>query len=227
MPRRPRIASGGLVYHVLNRRVGRLPLFETDRDYLAFERVLEQAIVRSGIRLIAYCVMPNHWHLLLWPRADAELSETLRWLTVTHTQRWHAAHRTAGTGPLYQGRFKSFPVQNDAHFLAVARYVERNARRANLVRQAENWRWGSLWRHSRGDAKTRAILSAWPVDRPPHWLRQVNRAETASELEALRHCVRRGRPYGNPRWQTRIAQRLSLESTLRPRGRPRKAKDTP
>ena len=127
MPRRPRIATGGLVYHVLNRRVGRLPLFETDRDYAAFERVLEAAIARTGIRLLAYCVMPNHWHLLLWPRGDDALSETLRWLTVTHTQRWHAAHRTAGTGSLYQGRFKSFPVQTDAHFLTVARYVERNA----------------------------------------------------------------------------------------------------
>lgn len=227
MPRRPRIASGGLVYHVLNRRVGRLPLFETDRDYVAFERVLEQAVVRSGIRLTAYCVMPNHWHLLLWPRGDAELSETLRWLTVTHTQRWHAAHRTAGTGPLYQGRFKSFPVQSDAHFLAVARYVERNARRANLVRQAENWRWSSLWRHYRGNAQARALLSTWPVDRPPHWLSHVNRAESPSELEALRHGVRRGRPYGSTRWQTQIAQRLSLESTLRPRGRPRKMQGKP
>src|SRR5487761_154987 len=144
MPRRPRIASGGLVYHVLNRRVGRLPLFETDRDYVAFERVLEQAVVRSGIRLTAYCVMPNHWHLLLWPRGDAELSETLRWLTVTHTQRWHAAHRTAGTGPLYQGRFKSFPIEEDEHLLSVLRYVERNALRGNLVSEAESWPWSSL-----------------------------------------------------------------------------------
>ena len=116
MPRRPRIATGGLVYHVLNRRVGRLPLFDTNQDYVAFERVLEETIARTGIRLLAYCVMPNHWHLLLWPRNDEDLSESLRWLTVTHTQRWHVAHRTAGTGPLYQGRFKSFPVQTDAHF---------------------------------------------------------------------------------------------------------------
>ena len=138
MPRRPRVATGGLVYHVLNRRVGRLPLFEQEPDYAAFERILEEAIARSGIRLSAYCLMPNHWHLLLWPRHDDQLSETLRWLTVTHTQRWHAAHRTAGTGPLYQGRFKSFPVETDDHFLTVARYVERNALRARLVRRAEN-----------------------------------------------------------------------------------------
>jgi hypothetical protein len=88
------------------------------------------------MRLLAYCLMPNHFHLLVWPRADGDLSQFLRWLTVTHTQRWHAHHRTAGTGHLYQGRFKSFPVQSDEHFLTVCRYVERNALRANLVGRA-------------------------------------------------------------------------------------------
>lgn len=225
MPRRPRIATGGLVYHVLNRRVGRQLLFEKDTDYVAFERILEEAVARSGIRLTAYCVMPNHWHLLLWPRHDDELSETLRWLTVTHTQRWHAAHRTAGGGPLYQGRFKSFPVQTDAHFLTVARYVERNALRANLVRRAENWRWGSLWRQYKSDAKARALLSEWPVQRPRNWLGHVNRAETPQELEALRRSAQRGQPFGGEAWRIRTAKRLSLESTLRPRGRPRREGD--
>lgn len=224
MPRRPRVATGGLVYHVLNRRVGRAPLFETEKDYTAFERILEEAIARTGMRLLAYCLMPNHWHLLLWPRGDHELSETLRWLTVTHTQRYHAFHNTAGSGPLYQGRFKSFPVQADEHFLAVARYVERNALRAHLVRRAENWHWGSPWRYHQGEPKAKALLSAWPVPRPRHWLASLNRAETARELEALRRSVNRGSPFGNPPWQTRTAKRLSLESTLRPRGRPRREK---
>jgi putative transposase len=227
MPRRPRLATGGLVYHVLNRRVARRPLFDTDRDYADFERALEEAIMRTGIRLTAYCVMPNHWHLLLWPRTDDKLSETLRWLTVTHTQRWHAAHRTEGDGPLYQGRFKSFPAQNDEHFLTVARYVERNALRTHLVRRAENWRWGSLWRQYAGDAKAKALLSDWPAARPRNWLGYVNRAETPLKLEALRKSVQRGCPFGSESWQTRTAKRLSLESSLRPRGRPRKEGDTP
>ena len=162
--------------------------------------------------------MPTHWHLLLWP----QLSETLRWLTLTHTQRRHAFHATAGTGALYQGRFKAFPVQADAHFMSVARYVERNALGANLVRCAENWRWGSLWRRFMGDAKAKALLSAWPVPRPRNWCTYVNSAETAAELQTLRHAVQRGCPFGSAPWQTRVAKRLSLESTLRPRGRPRK-----
>lgn len=139
MPRRPRLAAAGLAYHVLNRRVGRLPLFEKPADYAAFEKVLQEAVERTRIRIAAYCLMSNHWHLLLWPRHDGELSDVLRWITVTHSQRWHAHRHTAGTGPIYQGRFKSFPVKTDEHFLTVARYVERNPLRARLVDRAEAW----------------------------------------------------------------------------------------
>ncbi len=123
MPRRPRLAMGGLVYHVLNRAVGRGTLFEKHADYEAFEHVLKQAWDRHGTRIVSYCLMPTHWHLVLWPRKDDELSEFMRWLTVTHTQRRHAHYHSAGTGPVYQGRFKSFPIQQDAHFLTVCRYV--------------------------------------------------------------------------------------------------------
>ena len=130
MPRRPRISTGGLAYHVLNRRIGRLPLFESPKDYTLFETILNEAVEHRQVRIAAYCLMPNHWHLLLWPREDGELSEVMRWITVTHTQRWHAYHQTAGTGPVYQGRFKSFPIQTDDHFITVARYVERNPLRA-------------------------------------------------------------------------------------------------
>jgi len=221
MPRRLRIATGGLAYHVLNRRVGRLPLFESPADYAAFETVLQQAVAQTRIRIAAYCLMPNHWHLLLWPRKDGELSEVLRWISVTHTQRWHSYRNTAGTGPVYQGRFKSFPVQTDDHFLTVARYVERNARRAKLVRRAEAWKWSSLWRRGQGNPQHAAWLSSWPVERPQNWLVRVNETETAEELEALRCSVQRGRPFGNPAWVVRMAKRLDLESTLRPRGRPK------
>src|SRR5207244_3632564 len=133
MPRSARNAPGGLVYHVLNRAVARLPLFQKDGDYAAFERVLAEALARHPIRLLSYCVMPNHWHMVLWPKKDGELTAFLRWLTHTHTMRWHAHYHTSGTGHLYQGRFKSFPIEADDHLYAVLRYVERNALRAGLV----------------------------------------------------------------------------------------------
>ena len=137
MGRPLRTAPGDLVYHVLNRANGRQPLFEKDGDYAAFERVLAEACQRVPMRILAYCVMPNHWHLVLWPYLDGDLSHFMGWLTLTHTQRWHAHHHTVGHGHLYQGRFKSFLVQQDAHLLAVCRYVERNALRAGLVERAE------------------------------------------------------------------------------------------
>lgn len=221
MPRRPRLAAGDLAYHVLNRRVGRLPLFETRTDYSVFEKILAEAHANSRIRIAGYCLMPNHWHLLLWPRRDGELSDVLRWITVTHTQRWHAQHHTAGTGPVYQGRFKSFPIQADEHFRTVVRYVERNPLRAKLVRQAENWQWSSLWRRTQGDPTLTAWLSDWPVDRPRNWVAQVNRPDAGEELETLRLSAQRGRPFGEEAWVNRIVKRFGLESTLRPRGRPK------
>ncbi len=222
MPRRPRVAPGGLVYHCLNRGVARLALFEKREDYAAFERVLEEAAQRHPMRILAYCVMPNHWHLVLWPRRDGELTDFVRWLTHTHTMRWHAHFETSGSGHLYQGRFKAFPVETDDHYYSVARYVERNALRAGLVSRAEEWRWSSLWRRQSEDQRVRGLLHDWPLPFPRRWLETVNRPQTEAELAALRQSVNRGAPFGTPEWQTRTAKKLGLEWTLRARGRPRK-----
>jgi REP-associated tyrosine transposase len=221
MPRRPRLATGGLAYHVVNRRVGRLPLFEKPADYLAFENILREAHERTGVRISAYCLMPNHWHLLLWPREDGELSEVMRWITVTHTQRWHAHRHSAGTGPVYQGRFKSFPVQTNEHFVTVARYVERNARRANLVPRAEEWRWSSLFQYVHRGIRFFDVINRWPVERPKDWVCFVNDHEKDSELEDLRSAAQRGRPFGAEDWMLETAKRLGLISSLNPRGRPK------
>jgi putative transposase len=148
-----------MVYHVLNRANGRQTLFTQEADYTAFERVLAEAVQRVDMRLLAYCIMPNHWHLVLWPRGDGDVSRCIGWLTLTHTQRWHAYHHTTGAGHLYQGRFKSFPVQTDAHFLTVCRYVERNPVRAGLVLRAECWRWGSLWQREQRYAAVQGMMS--------------------------------------------------------------------
>ena len=112
MGRPKRAADGGLIYHVLNRANARLPIFEKAGDYEAFERVLSEAVERTGTRLLAYCLLPNHWHLVVLPIEDGELSRFTGWLTLTHTQRWHAHRHSTGQGHVYQGRFKSFPIQD-------------------------------------------------------------------------------------------------------------------
>ena len=224
MPRRKRVAPAGIAYHTMNRAVARLPLFDKPADFDAFERVLAEAQEKHPTRLLAYCVMPNHWHFVIWPAEEGELTRFLRWLTHTHTQRWHAYRGTAGTGHLYQGRFKSFPVQEDGHLLQVIRYVERNALRANLVERAQDWRWSSLWRRERGDSKAKEVLSDWPVDEPADWVRQVNEPETEAELEAMRRSVRRGTPYGADDWRRRIVEQNGLQATVRPPHRPKQAR---
>jgi len=220
MGRPKRAADGGLIYHVLNRANARSTIFASEADYEAFERVLLAAVERTGTRLLAYCLMPNHWHLVVWPHDDGELSRFVGWLTLTHTQRWHAAHGTTGCGHLYQGRFKSFPVEDDEHFLTVARYVERNALRAKLVRDAADWRWSSLARWLAG-GPARGLLTPWPVRRSPDWLAHVNSPQTEAEVAALQRSIQRGVPFGGAEWTEWTIARLGLESTLRPRGRPK------
>ncbi len=221
MGRPLRAAAGGIIYHVLNRANGRQVMFDSPQDYLTWEKVLLEAQEHVPVRILAYCVMPNHWHLVLWPRRDGDLSRFMAWLTLTHTQRWHAQHHSVGSGHLYQGRFKSFPVQSDEHFLTVCRYVERNALRAKLVKCAENWQWSSLWRRNQG-IKHSQWLTDWPVPRPRQYTKWTNDPQTGEELEAVRQCVQRGRPVGRESWVQRMTRRLNLESTLRPRGRPKR-----
>lgn len=197
-----------------------MPIFRTAGDYEAYLRIVSQALDHvPGMRLLAYCLMPNHWHLVLWPRGDGELSDFVHWLTLTHTQRWHAHYRDAGTGHLYQGRYKSFPIAQDDHYFTVCRYVERNALRAGLVDRAEEWRWGSLAR--RRDIVEGPPLSDGPLPLPVQWMRHVNKPQTEAELESLRRCVQRGRPLGPDAWVRATCAALNLESTLVPRGRPR------
>lgn len=223
MPRRARSIVGGYAYHILNRSNGRVRLFRKEADFAAFDALIEEAFARVPLRIIGYTAMTNHWHFVVWPRQrqDEQVSEFFRWLTVTHAQRWHAHHGTSGMGHVYQGRFKSFPIAADEHLLTVLRYVERNPLRAKLVRRAEAWRWGSLYRRVRGTADQQSLLAESPVPLGRSWCEHVNAPQTDAELEAIRRSIVRGQPYGGDAWQTKIAKQLGLEHTFRLRGRPR------
>ncbi len=218
MPRRTRIASGGLVFHVMNRAVRRGLLFTDRDDYAAFEHTLFEALHRVPLRLLAYCAMPNHWHLVLWPDEDHHLSAFMHWLTTTHAQRWHRYYGTGGTGALYQGRFKSVPIQTDKHLFWACRYVERNPLRAGLVERAEHWRWSSLWRMTNNCDEQ--FAGTWPILRPRDWTDYVNRPQTEAEIEALRSGIRWGVPVGDEDWQLETAARLKLPPQPPTIGRP-------
>ena len=198
MPRAVRLIEAGMIYHVLNRGNGRRMLFSKEADFLAFVKLLKEALQRFPVDLLAYCLMGNHWHLLLRPRTDAALSRMIGWLTVTHARRHHRHYPNPGTGHLYQGRFKSFPVQEDEHFLNVARYIHANPVRAKLAARAGEWKWC--------DAATggeHPPLAKWPVDRPRDWLRRVSQPLEPDEAKAIETSLRRGTPFGAPRWVQR------------------------
>ena len=222
MPRTKRICPAGEVFHVLNRSVARLTIFEKPGDYDAFLRVLVETWKEVPIRIYAMVAMPNHWHFVVQPSRDDEVSEFFRRLTVTHTMRWHAHYKTGGTGHLYQGRFKSFPIQSDDHLLTVLRYVERNPLRAGLVERAEAWKWGSAHARRQQPAAREWLADPQAPSLPRQWRRLVNRPQTHAEVGAVRNCLLRGTPFGDQKWTSNTAARLGLESTTRPRGRPRK-----
>jgi putative transposase len=217
MPRTARASVGGICYHVLNRGNARGDVFYGDVDYREFVRLIATACERIPMRVMAYCLMPNHFHLVLWPRENGELSRWMQWLLTAHVRRHHRRHDSSGH--VWQGRFKAFPIQRDEHLLTVIRYVERNALRAGLVRRAENWPWCSL--AAQRAEVARAFLHPGPLPRPRNWLQRVNAPQREAEVQALRQSVNRGTPFGSAGWARQTVARLGLESTVRPRGRPR------
>jgi putative transposase len=218
MPRSARSSQGGYCYHVLNRGNGRATVFRKDGDYEAFARLLRQAGERVRVRLLGFCLMPNHFHLCLWPRHDGDLSAYMGWLMTAHVRRYHAHHHSSGH--IWQGRFRDFPIEADDHLLTVLRYIERNPVRAGLVCRAQDWRWSSA---AKMVDEMDPILDPGPVPRPSNWLRHVNQPQTEADVENLHECLRRGRPFGNSKWILATAKRLGLGASLRPRGRPPKS----
>ncbi len=222
MPRIGRISIANYVYHVLNRANARVQIFDDENDYLQFENILKEAVERFNMRLLAYCIMPNHWHLVVYPRNDKDLSLFMSWITNTHTRRWHTTKKMIGHGHLYQGRYKSFICQTDDHFLILVRYVERNAKRARLVQKAEDWRWSSIWTRENGTDEQQKFLSEWPIQIPNDYLNYVNESETSENLDVIRRSVIKNIPFGSETWLEKIVKKFKLGQTLRGVGRPKK-----
>jgi len=210
-----------MIYHALNRANFRSRLFPETAHYEDFLGIVEESLNFVPMRILAYCLMPNHWHLVLYPRADGDLSKFLRRITLTHTQRYHARTRTVGSGHVYQGRYKSLLVESDRHFLTLVRYVERNAKRATLVKKAEDWPWSSAHARLGGNEKQKKLLSAWPVAEPRHYREWLNRSQGKEEIEKIRCAIKKSRPYGSEEWVSRAVAQFGLENTMRSSGRPR------
>ena len=186
MPRQPRISVANVVYHVINRANGRAEIFNKDEDYQHFETLLLEAKEMTGMRILAYCIMPNHWHLVLHPKTDTVLGEFMGWLTSTHVRQYRTRTNTIGYGHLYQDRYKSFPVETDEYCNTLIRYVEQNPLRAKLTTKAEDWQWSSLWRRKKGTGDQKLLLSSLPIELPDDYLESVNDRFSNDKLSTIR-----------------------------------------
>ena len=216
-----RVAAGDTVYHVLNRANGRVQIFHTDADYKHFESLLLEGVGLVGMRILSYCIMPNHWHLVLYPRNDGDMSEFMRWVTTTHVRQRRTKTKSVGEGHLYQGTYKSFPIETDHHLTTVIRYVEQNPLRAKLVTRAEEWQWSSLFRRQRNNRDDQKLLSVLPTELPVNYLALVNQILSDDDLELVRHSLTKGTPYGGSDWVGDMVEKYNLGSTLRGAGRPK------
>ncbi len=218
MPRTIRASAADYCYHVLNQGNGRAEVFHKPADYDAFLEMIAAAQKRLPMRVLGYCLMPNHFHLVLRPHHDGDLSRWMQWLLTTHVRRYRRHY--GSSGHVWQGRFKAFPCQDDDHLVTLLRYVERNALRASLVSRAQDWPHGSL--HAATGHPGPVELTPGPLPRNAAWTKRVNKPLTDAELSALRRCVNRGTPFGSEDWVSKTANSLGLESSVRPRGRPKK-----
>jgi putative transposase len=218
MPRINRGLACDLIYHVINRGNSKKKVFHKDRDFIAFIKLMGEAKELYPLELFAYCLMPNHFHFVLMQHHLKQLSKWMHWLTTAHVRRYHHLYKT--TGHIWQGRYKSFIIQDNDHLLTVLRYVEGNPVRAGFVLSARDWIWSS--HKNRIGEKYEKLLDNVPIKLPSDWARYVDEPLTAREIEKLRRSVNRQSPFGNVEWMNKISQQLGLEHTLRPRGRPRK-----
>jgi putative transposase len=195
---------GGYVYHVLNRANNKARIFHTKEEYDEFDALLTIAKKQFNMRILAYAVMPNHWHLLLYPHDDQDMPNFMRWLSTTHAARLRHRTETVGQGHLYQGRYKSFVVDTDTYLLTALKYIERNPARAKLVKLPEDWRWGSAHRRILGTKKERALLTTPPITLPHQYKKWIHEEENSEEVDNIRKSVNKGIPFGGDAFMERF-----------------------
>ncbi len=218
MPRMARGIGENYIYHVLNRGNGKQKVFHKEQDYKIFIDLMKEALRKFSVKIYAYCLMPNHFHLIISPLKTGELSKFMQWLMTSHVRRYHKNYGTCGH--IWQGRFKSFIIQPENYLLTALRYVEGNPVRAGLVNSALDWLWSS--HKETANLKPKFLVDEIPIEIPVNWTKFVDESLYDEELNKLRKSVKRQSPYGSSAWQIKIAKELGLESTLRPQGRPSK-----
>ncbi len=219
MTRILRVDHAGDIYHVMNRTVGKVQIFSTPNDYTLFIKLLYAAAKNFKVDVLAYSVMPNHWHLLLSPQVDGEMGRFMHWLSTTHTTRIRLITGTVGYGPIYKGRYKSFLIDSHNYLVRVIAYIERNSVRANLSSSPMDWRWCSAWMRKKGNSEQRAFLKEIPKELSSYYNELIELDETEEDLNKLRNSVNRSTPLGDKDWVLKMVSEYNLEGTYNRKSR--------
>jgi putative transposase len=221
MARTPRLDVGGNYYHIINRANARLQIFNNKEDYELFEDVLHDAWDIYQSNILAYCVMPNHFHIVIKTSLDGEMSQFMKWFTQTHASRWHAKNKTHGSGSLYQGRYKSFIIQDNQYLFTVLRYVERNPLAAKLVTNPLDWKYSSVYRRYKGKEDQKKLLTQWVIEEPSNYLDILTQPMSLKEIERLEQSENKSTPYGDETYVIDTIEKYGLKTTTRNSGRPK------
>ncbi len=210
MARAWRIEFEGAFYHVLSRGNERRDIFYDDDDRRMFLATLGEMAQRFEIEPLAYVLMNNHYHLLL-RSLRANLSRAMQWFGVTYTNRFNARH--ARSGHLFQGRFKSMLVENDAYLLGLSRYIHRNPLRAGVVKRLVDYRWSSYRTYAYGQKapewlKTDRVLGQYRNVDDPHAAYRQQTQNDAREEQRIWEDLRHGFILGSERFVTAIKERF-------------------
>ena len=207
MARLARIVVPGVAHHVMQRGNRRQPVFFGDDDYAAYRALVTDACAAKDVRCLAWCLMPNHVHLILVPPDPDGLRGALAEAHRRYSRRVNAAHDW--TGYLWQGRFASYPM-DDAHLLAAIRCVELNPVKAKLVAHAEDWRWSSAAAHVTGKADGLTDL-AGTAGLHRNWRAMLRHGLEAGDVSAAEEAaiearIRTGRPLGDEGFVERLEE---------------------
>lgn len=217
----PRIARGladNQIYHIINRGNRREAVFHDNYDYEKFLKLLIESKEKYAVKIYAYCLMPNHFHLVIYTKYADSLSQAMHWISSSYVRYYNKRYNISGH--LWQGRYKSFIVQEDSYLLVLLKYVEANPKRARIVKDCIDYKYSSA--NNRIKNNENLITDEVPILLPDDWYTYINSDEKITDIESIRNCINRQAPLGDKNWKYMVSKKYNLESTINPRGRPKK-----
>jgi len=228
MPRQARIILNNTAHHIVQRGHNRQAVFIEDADYQYYIDTLKEWKEELGVKVYGYCLMTNHVHLIIDPcNNNASLGKLMKRLAGRQTRYVNRLERRSGS--LWEGRYKSSPIETDCYLLACCRYVDLNPVKAGMVKRAEDYVWSSYAQKIGFDDDKwldddicYLALSEDIEERQQRYIDYVNKGSPENERQFICHSLQRGQLTGTDRFIKEVEQRLDIRIENRAPGRPKK-----